>query len=276
VYAKEKKVMSNTIERTLLIHSSNRTGDAETPSDFRVLLQTHLESYKLKRVIVKNVSFFNSVPNISPTTRLYLSSAGIEYVIPFKPGQYTADQFLSDFTTQFPLGLNPEELVCNAGSVDANGFCSFSFSRPIKFTSLKELAARGIFKSLNKILGVNYQIPTVTSGVTNTIVMKNTCNFSGPLSVHLHSNALAMGSSFEDGGKTSSVLCVIPMDAEYGTTQTFSCSDHMLNYVDVHPGSTGAFPNKIDFSLRDACDDSIIELSDNSDVSITLMVIFET
>lgn len=259
------------MERTFLLHSSHRSA-AETPGNFSSHTTNHLESYTLKRTIVKNVGFMNSIPNVA-NVRLYFRTATASYEVIVPDGQYTVDDFLAELPASVTLAT-AGAIELTSATVDARGIVSLTFSAPVYVLSVEEVQrTKKDPRSVNKMLGCNFFTPETFNAEW---VLPNTCNFRGPTELHLHSQALGRGNAFESSGDVSSVLCVIPVSAAYGEYQSWEPSDVLLSYVDSPPGQSTSLPSKIDISLRLPEDDSVAAFAANSDVSVALLFVFES
>lgn len=268
----------STFERTLIIHSSDRIHPEEPVGSFTCALDTHLESYKLRRVIVKQVSFLNTIPNVTPDMQLFFrltDSAGALTRVSLPQGQVDVDQLLAALTVAV---ADSGVVTLTAAAVSDTGFITLTFSQPVYVLSINEILQvdPSAKRSLNKILGARY---TNTSNVTpagaDTWTFPNVVGLAGPMSLHLHSNELGRGNAFEGSGQVSSVLATIPITAAYGEYQHWAPNETMMAYVDASPGQQWSLPRKVDMSLKLSDDDSVAQFSENTDISVSLLVVLE-
>jgi hypothetical protein len=83
------------------------------------------------------------------------------------------------------------------------------------------------------------------------------------------------GNSFEGLGSVSSTLAAVPVQSSYGDYIHYSPNETLLAYVDQPIGQRTSLPRKIDIAIRLAEDDSIAKFASNSDVALSLLLVFE-
>lgn len=261
------------MERTIIVSSDHKINRSDTNANFSIKLAAFIGSRKLRRLILREVSFTHSIPNLTSDMNLFVrvaSSTGDLFAINFGQAQVTAQEFCDMFVATFNNAVTGAQAL--TATVSAKGFISLTFTSAVYILSENQvLALNGKQRSINSILGFN-QLTQPAVGSTS-FTAPSICSFAGPSVLHVHSNALAQGCAIEGDNSHSSVLCVVHITSEYGQRQYFQSPQTLLHSLDF--GDNTSLPETIDISLRHPADDSVVIFQSGDALNLSLVAVFD-
>jgi hypothetical protein len=215
-------------------------------------------AHDLKSVIVKHISFTNTVYNVtSKNNTLTVKIDATTYSsVTITPGQYNSTQFktaLEAAATEFDLVMTLDSLTYKY---------TLATTTPVEWLTIDE-------NPMAQVLGISVGSGALTTSHTCASVL----NLSGIQNLFVRCSNLSFTNLVSSRTNVNSdVLCIVPITSAFGANEQYISSHSEIDDVDSLSTHSGKNIQKMGIKLTDD-DGDVVDLN-GSDITMILKVYF--
>ena len=263
-------IPNSTFSRLLRIDSSQRLVTSDPITNFSVNLSRMTETNDVVRVVLKSVSFSNSMYNVeSPNDKLTIfvtNSTGFFTVI-VPTGYYTSAQLMTTLEGLINPLLVPFSTVISFAQSPINGLITATSSLETFYilSTADQASETGFTSKLPGLLGFFENSPTPAASMTASKIP----DLYGLTNCYIHSQQLAEGNVVDGDVEAHDILAHVPVAVPYGNFVHYELNDELLGAVNF---SSERNLDLINISIRDI-DQNVINLN-TGDVTLLIKLYY--
>ncbi len=259
-------IPNSTFSRLLRIDSSQRLVGSDSITNFNVNLSRMTETNDVVRVVLKSVSFSNSMYNVeAPNDKftVFVSNSTGFFTVTVPPGYYstiqlmaTLESLINPLLVPFSTALSFSQDPINSLVTAVSSLETFSI-----LSQADQLSQTGFDSKLPGFLGFFADSPVPAASTTASKIP----NLYGLTNCYLHCQQMAEGNVVDGDVENHDILAQVPVDVPYGQFLHYELNDELLGSINF---ASERNLDILDISLRDI-DQNIIKLNTGD---LTLLV----